>query len=219
MVEPALTLDHHTDSGRPFPLHVWRFDEPLWTVATGPLGGGIGWRAWIINATVHKEYSRLDPEAHLTELAAVRGLAGPGVGMLTAVDVRKAVTATDGGVEVTTTVGLGHPTWAAAADGDLRHVRPRPGTINIVARLPVRLGDAALVNAVATATEAKVQALWEYGVKATGTATDAIFVGCVRGDGPVEPYGGPRSTWGARLARAVHAAVAEGTRRWYESPV
>ena len=114
-----------------------------------------------INATVDKAYARLDPERHLGELADGLGLAGAGVGLLTAVDVGDAVTADDGGVTAVATVGLGHPTWAAAPDGDLRH--EPAGTINIVAWLPVRLSDAALVNAVATATEAKAQALWDCG--------------------------------------------------------
>jgi adenosylcobinamide hydrolase len=83
---------------------------------------------------------------------------------------------------------------------------PAAGTINLLVRLPVRLGDAALVNAVATATEAKVQALLDLGLHATGTATDAVCVVCPP-EGPPEPFGGPRSTWGARLARVVHAAV------------
>jgi adenosylcobinamide amidohydrolase len=73
------------------------------------------------------------------------------------------------------------------------------------------------VNAVATATEAKVQALAESGLDATGTASDALVIACpVATAGHREPYGGPRSTWGSRLARAVHAAVAEGTVRWRE---
>ena len=78
--------------------------------------------------------------------------------------------------------------------------------------MPARLGDAALVNAVATATEAKAQALRELGIAATGTATDAVTVLCPP-TGPVEAYGGPRSRWGARLARAVHEAVLERGRR------
>jgi adenosylcobinamide amidohydrolase len=87
------------------------------------------------------------------------------------------------------------------------------GTINTLVRVPVRLSDAALVNAVATVAEAKAQALWEIGVEATGTASDATAVLCAP-DGTAEPFGGPRSTWGARIARAVHAAVREGGRDW-----
>jgi adenosylcobinamide amidohydrolase len=164
-----------------------------------------------VNATIDRDYHRHDPDAHLAEIAAGLGLAGPGAGFLTAVDVGDAVTVSDTGVDVVATVGLGHPTWAAAPDDPGAGT---PGTINIVAFVPARLSDAALVNAVATATEAKVQALWEYGVAATGTASDALFVGCAP-DGPVEPFGGPRSTWGARLARAVHQAVRTGTEQWF----
>ena len=38
------------------------------------------------------------------------------------------------------------------------------------------------------------------------TEPDAVCVVCPA-DGPAEPYGGPRSVWGARVARAVHAAM------------
>ncbi|MBB4697789.1 adenosylcobinamide amidohydrolase [Actinoplanes abujensis] len=90
------------------------------------------------------------------------------------------------------------------------------GTVNIVAWVPVRLSDGALVNAVATVTEAKTQAIRALGLEATGTATDAVCVLCPL-DGPVADYGGPRSTWGARLARAAYAAVfagGAGTQAW-----
>jgi adenosylcobinamide amidohydrolase len=75
--------------------------------------------------------------------------------------------------------------------------------------VPQRLSDGALINAVATATEAKAQALAELGLTATGTATDAVCVLCPL-TGPVAAYGGPRSRWGAPLARAVHRAVLDG---------
>ena len=69
-------------------LLVWRFPEPLLVVTSAPLGGGMGQRDWVLNAQVPHTYGRVDPETHLAELASQRGLAGAGVGMLTAVDVR-----------------------------------------------------------------------------------------------------------------------------------
>jgi adenosylcobinamide amidohydrolase len=204
-------LAYRDEDGGSFPLHVWRFAAPLRAISCGPYGGGIGERHWLINATVHRDYARLDPQAHVAELADRLGLAKAGSGLLTAVPVTRAVIADDGGVRVVATVGLGHPTKAAGPEADTHLAAV--GTINIVALLPVSLSDAALVNAVATATEAKVQALTDQGVDATGTATDALFIGS-SGTGAVEPFGGPRSTWGARIARAVHAAVAMGTVRW-----
>ncbi len=102
------------------------------------------------------------------------------------------------------------PTWAAAPDGSWSEWVP--GTINLVVWVPAPLSDAALANALVTATEAKVQALQEAAVPGTGTASDAVAVCCPPGG--TEPYGGPRSEWGARLARAVHAAVGAGTARY-----
>jgi adenosylcobinamide hydrolase len=208
---PIAELAYRDEDGRPLPVHLWRFPRPAMCLASGPLGGGLGLRTWVINASVDQAYARTDPDIHLLHIVNGLDLAMPGVGMLTAVDVRETVAAEDGGVHVVATVGLGHPTWAAAPDGDLRAVGP--GTINISAWVPVPLSPAALVNSASTITEAKVQALWAYGTEATGTATDALCVACVE-DGRPEPYGGPRSTWGARLARAVHAAVGAGTAAW-----
>ncbi|GAA4188530.1 adenosylcobinamide amidohydrolase [Microbispora amethystogenes] len=90
---------------------------------------------------------------------------------------------------------------------------PRPGTVNILVAVPVAFSDAALVNAVMTVTEAKTQALLEAGFPCTGTASDAVCV-AVRREDPAEPFGGPRSVWGARIARAVHRAVLDGARDW-----
>jgi adenosylcobinamide amidohydrolase len=178
-------------------------------------------------------YARTDPAAHLAGMARELGLPGSGTGLLTGVDVTRRVGAHEHGVRVTATVGLGDPIWAAAppsgadsppgADGPSGpdHPpgadRPAPGTINVVAWVPARLGEAALVNAVATVVEAKTQALAELRVAGTGTCTDAVVVGCPT-EGPVQEYAGPRSTWGARLARAVHRAVVQGGRDWLADP-
>lgn len=189
------------------PVLVWRFDPPRLTISSGPYGGGVGERRWVLNATVPHGYDRMDPDRHITEIAAELKLTGPGTGLLTAVDVRKVVSVTERGVTAEVTTGVGVPTWAAAPD----QAGERIGTINTVCRLPVRLGPAALVNAVATVTEAKSQALFDAGIGGTGTATDAIVLLCPT-TGPPEPYGGPRSRIGAALARAVHEAVSSGLR-------
>lgn len=201
---------------QPTPVLAWRFTEPRLCIASGPLGGGIGMRDWVINATVPLHYDRMDPDVHLVEIASALGLPGTGCGLLTAVDVTHHHLATDDGVHAAATVGLSSPTWAAAPDGHFRRELPsavRVGTINVVVAVPARLSEAALVNAVVTASEAKVQALHEAGVAATGTASDAIIVHCPAG-GPAESYGGPRSVLGARIGRAVYAAVLDGSKSW-----
>ncbi|MYS03164.1 adenosylcobinamide amidohydrolase [Streptomyces sp. SID4940] len=189
---------------------VWRLG-PGWRVCSSAvLGGGIGPRAWILNAQVPGGYPRLDPDRHLAEIAAAEGLSGAGAGLMTAADVTAYTTGHDGGVTATVTSGLGVRGWAAAPvegeDGP-----PPPGTVNIVVTLPVALSDAALVNAVATATEAKVQALLDAGLDCSGTPTDAVCVAApAPGTDTGELFAGPRSRWGARLARAVHHAVLTG---------
>ncbi|MEU4421329.1 adenosylcobinamide amidohydrolase [Actinoplanes sp. NPDC024001] len=203
--EPSLT--HRREGGHDVPLLLWRFPEPLLAVSSAVLGGGVGPREWLINASVAMSYARPDPDAHLAELAAGLGLTGPGIGLLTGVDVADVVTADEDGVRVYATVGLGAP--ILAADPQAIGFEHRPGTVNIVIGIPQRLSDGALINAVATATEAKAQALADLGLSATGTATDAVCVLCPAG-GPVAAYGGPRSRWGAPMARAVHRAVRTG---------
>ncbi|MFJ1757017.1 adenosylcobinamide amidohydrolase [Kitasatospora sp. NPDC088134] len=209
-------------------LLVWRAGPGWRMVSSGVLGGGLGEREWVLNAQVRSGYGRLDPAAHLAELAAAQGLLGPGVGLMTAAEVDHCTRAADGGVRALVTTGLGVPTWAAAPAAPAGPTAPTapevpaapvgstaryvPGTVNILAVVPAPVSDAGLVNLLATATEAKVQALLDAGLDCSGTPSDAVCV-AVRtptAAEPPEPFGGPRSHWGSRLARAVHRAVLDG---------
>ncbi|GGK88813.1 adenosylcobinamide amidohydrolase [Sphaerisporangium melleum] len=212
-------LSHRHEDGEHLASLLWEFGPGWRAISSAMLGGGIGPVEWVLNAQVVAGYSRMDPVAHLLELAPP----GLGVGMLTAASVRHHTRAHDGGVDAVATVGLRVPTWAASPEGvrdrelrelrELRETFPAPGTINIIVAVPVAMSDAALVNAVMTVTEAKAQALAEAGYACTGTASDAVCV-AARADGPEELFGGPRSTWGARMARAVHRAVLDGAHAW-----
>lgn len=184
---------------------------PRLVASTASCGGGSGARAWVLNAQVPHNYARHDLDRHGAELAALDGLAGSGVVMFTAANVRDEQRSSHGGVEVSATVGLTHPTWAADPDAEVVAV-PLPGTINVVAVLPVRLSEAALLNALTTATEAKTQALFAAGVGGTGTPSDAVTI-CCAPDGPIEPFAGPRSSWGSLLALAAYDAVLAGASR------
>ncbi|GAA0587976.1 adenosylcobinamide amidohydrolase [Paractinoplanes ferrugineus] len=203
--EPTLTSRH--EYGQDIPLLVWHLPAPLTAISSATLGGGVGECHWLLNATVPMSYHRADPATHLTEIAAGLGLTGRGVGLLTGVDVADVVAESDDGVQLWATVGLGAPTQAH--EPRARPPAERPGTINVVAWVPQRLADGALVNAVATITEAKTQALRDLGLAATGTATDAVCVLCPA-SGCEAPYGGPRSRWGVPLAAAAYRAVRRG---------
>ena len=198
------------EDGIPLPAACRRPGPGYRMISSGVLGGGIGPREWVLNAQVAAGYTRMGPARHLTELAGRFGLTGPGIGMLTAAQVTGLVTRSDEGAEAAVTAGLRVPTWAAApagpADPDLG-----PGTINIVVSVPVPLTDAALVNAVMTVTEAKTQAVLDAGFAGTGTATDAVCVAAPVSPGTAaEDFAGPRSAWGARIARSVYDAVLAG---------
>jgi adenosylcobinamide amidohydrolase len=205
-------LTSRVEDGATLDLLYWRLPRPMRVAATAASGGGVGERDWILNAQVAPGYGRVDVTAHVGELATSLGLAGDGVGLLTAAAVRGVRHATDEGVDAHVTVGLARPTWAAAPDGD-GDDEPTAGTINIVVFVPAALSDAALCNALTTATEAKSQALFDEGVAGTGTASDAVCVVSPR-DGDLDDFAGPRSRWGARLARCVYGAVRDGTRRY-----
>jgi adenosylcobinamide amidohydrolase len=219
--------ERHED-GLDLPMQVWRFGTPRMVMSSGPVGGGLGLRHWVLNAQVRDGYARVDLHAHVADLARLAQLDGPGVGLLTAASADAVSASQEAGVRVWSTVGISHPIRAADSDdwsgtdsapGD-GPTAPSPrvtpaGTINTVVDLPVPLEAAAMVNLVVTATEAKAQALTEAGFDATGTATDAICVVTPPPDGrPPEAFGGPRSRWGSRVARAVHSSVAAGAEVW-----
>lgn len=204
-------LVHRDDgAGCERPVLVWRFDEPVRSISSSVLGGGLGEIGWAFNAEVTIDYRHPDPAGHARAISQELGLRGRGVGLLTAAGVLDVVTAADGEVTAAATVGISTPAWAAAPDGAFN--RWSVGTINLICHVPAPLCDAALVNAAATVAEAKVQALFELEVAGTGTPSDAFVVTCL--PGADELYGGPRSEWGSRLARAVHEAVLLGGRAW-----
>ncbi|WP_246082959.1 adenosylcobinamide amidohydrolase [Nonomuraea diastatica] len=206
-----MKLTYRMEEGVRLGSLLWEFGPGWRMISSAMLGGGIGAREWVLNAQVVAGYARMDPAEHLRSL----GPAGDGVGMMTAASVDRCARAADGGAEAVATVGLRVPTWAATPEGteDPELAPMRVGTVNIVTVLPVAMTDAALVNTVMTVTEAKSQALIETGFPCTGTASDAVCV-AVPADGPREVFGGPRSEWGARVARAVHQAVRRGAEEW-----
>ena len=212
-----LDLHWRAEDGRRLPMALWHPGPGYRMISSGVLGGGLGPREWVLNVQVPAGYARTDPAMHLRELARGLGLSGPGIGLLTAAPVTDVVQRQDEGVHAAATVGLRVPTWAAALPGGpdpeqapIDHELPAPpGTINVVVSVPVPLSDPAFVNAVVTATEAKVQAVLDAGFPGTGTATDAVCIAAPAGAAG-EEFTGPRSPWGARIARAVHAAVQAG---------
>lgn len=201
-------LRSRSEQGADLDLLFWRFPIPMIVASTAASGGGYGVRHWILNLQVPHDYRRIDVDCHVAQIARVLDLRDEGVGMMTAAAVKDVAHGHETGIDVWATVGVRNPIWAAS-DEEVVEDHVAPGTINIVAFLPARLTAAGLLNALTTVTEAKSQALWDCGIAATGTASDAVCVVCPA-NGKSDLFGGPRSVWGSRLARAVHRAILSG---------
>jgi adenosylcobinamide amidohydrolase len=100
-----------------------------------------------------------------------------------------------------------------------------PGTINTILLVEGAMTEAAMVNAVITATEAKAAALSELGIReqangelATGTSTDAIAIGASQdaSRGAVHAYAGAATTIGCAIGEAVYLSVLESVRTQHE---
>jgi len=184
-----------------------------------PLNGGFGAARTIVNHQVRTdEYFTQEPEIFLRALAQRLGLAAPIVGMMTGVKIERLVRRVEQrdspAIECFATIGLSN----ALAVGDPATYEENPGTINLIVAVNSPLTAAALVEAVAIATEAKVRALYAAGVKstvsealATGTGTDCVAIACPPGESAYR-YCGKHTTLGELLGRVVYEAVAEGLR-------
>jgi adenosylcobinamide hydrolase len=197
---------------------VWvQSGAPLAVVSSAFVGGELSRARHIVNMHWAHGY-REGLDAELRAFARRLGIDEPFVGLMTAASTADAVAATESvdGIAVTAvvTAGIG----AVVAAGHSPPAPWRPSTINTIVLLDAAVEPAAAVNAVATATEAKVAALGDAGIltpdgrPATGTVTDAVVIAWT-GRGPHLRYLGPASPGGWLVGRAVARALADGLKR------
>lgn len=199
------------------------FPSPVRTLSWAVLNGGFCHADHVINHHVSSS-DRLfcaQPERWLEQVAARRNLRGKVVAMATAVAMKNLVrvSRSGGGNEVTcfATVGCGN----ALSVGDpalAKTEEPAPSplhTINMILAVQPRLTDEAMVEAIQIATEGRVRALYEAGVRssvsrlpATGTGTDCIAVVSLGREH--SPYCGKHTHLGELIGRASYAAVKDG---------
>jgi adenosylcobinamide amidohydrolase len=199
------------------------FPAPVRMLSWAILNGGFCYADHLVNHRVdgHDRSFCADPERWLDRAVEQLKLRGKVVAMATAVDMRHVVrTASQlDGLAVTcfATVGCGNalsagdpasPATANSASGQLH-------TINMIVTVHPGLSDRAMVEAIQIATEGRVRALYEAGVKscasdltATGTGTDCIAV--VSLDTGVAPYCGKHTRLGELIGTAAYHAVAKG---------
>lgn len=191
---------------------VLQSEHHLDILASAVVGGGVTRARYIISRHVDKHYNHPEPNHDLQNFAQGYGIAEPFVGLMTAVYLDRAQTATLHHQELTVTAvvtaGLSNPTAAGLSPP----VRLRPGTINLILLVDAHLTTAAMVNAVITATEVKTDILLQQGVdtpeghRATGTSTDAIVVAST-GRGQPLSYTGPATPVGWLIARSVRQSL------------
>jgi iron complex transport system ATP-binding protein len=177
----------------------------------------------IVNLHVPKGFQCAESEGHLADFARRRALPLPFVGLLTgaATDRAEVVAEQRDGLSAAVVVTVGLSNRSAA--GRSAQAMWRPSTINTIVVVDAEPEDAALVNLVITATEAKALALAEAGIAtheggvATGTSSDAVVVAAT-GRGPRCRFGGPVSDLGWLVARAVKSALDAGVARWVAEP-
>ena len=90
------------------------------------------------------------------------------------------------------------------------------GTINIAVEIDTGLTDAARIEALSIATQARTAAITEAGLRlatgiATGTGTDCIAMAAPEG---TTRFAGLHTDTGEAVGRAVHEAVSRGARGW-----
>ena len=198
---------------------VIRAELALRAVSSAIVGGGLTETRAIVNLHVPKAFHCQESEGVLADFAHRRAIASPFVGLLTGAPTEQAEVAMErrGDLAAWAVVTVGLSNRSAAGRSAL--AAWQPSTINTIVVVDADPEDAALVNLVITATEAKALALEEAGVRSleggvvTGTSTDAVVIAAT-GRGPRCRFGGPVSELGWLVARAVKSAMDAGVARW-----
>jgi adenosylcobinamide amidohydrolase len=227
---------------QPFRKHNNRYESAVWPglafayekdhIAIGGAGmfgcfssavynGGSSAADTFVNWKVPLSYRCDDPNADVRSFIAEREYPDIStMGLLTAAKLTHASIQLEADdhqrIAVCTTAGTGN----AARAGMVRTAFPsyRPGTINTVLLIDGRMTQAAMINAVMTAVEAKTAALQELGITdpenglaATGTTTDALIVGVNQNPAYIvlHEYAGTAASIGSAIGRLVYASVLE----------
>ncbi|MGZ0086179.1 adenosylcobinamide amidohydrolase [Caldibacillus thermoamylovorans] len=198
--------------------------RPLRVLSSALVGAGFQWATHFVNRQVGLDYNCGDAEEEMRGYLKRHGFSPERtIGMMTAVDVHDAVWLQEErkgcSAAVLVTAGVGNAVDAARA---WRHqpAAAKPGTINMVIVVDGTLTEAAFVQAVMTATEAKAKALAERSVcdpetrtLATGTSTDSLAVAATQ-TGRSFSYVGTATELGRTLGRLVYEATIEALDRY-----
>ncbi|WP_027408645.1 adenosylcobinamide amidohydrolase [Anoxybacillus tepidamans] len=198
--------------------------RPLKVLSSAVVGAGFQWATHFVNRHVPKDYDCDDPEEEMRQYLRNRSFdVHQTIGMMTAVYLEDAVIVRqkEGDVSLVAivTAGVGNAVDASVAWKRTEAIGCA-GTINIVVLIEGKLTEAAYVQAMMTATEAKAKALCDAGVVdpetgtiATGTSTDCLAIAASQ-TGPMYEYAGTVTPLGKALGRLVYEATAEALQKY-----
>ena len=199
------------------------FSTPARVLSWALLNGGFCRADHLVNHHVEGDDARFcaAPESWLEQATAKLDLDGTTVAMATAVEMTTLIqmrqSTNDAEVTCFATVGCGN----ALSVGDPTSGAPdqtaplQLHTINMIVTIEPGLCDEALVEAIQIATEGRVRALYEAGIRssmsdlaATGTGTDCIAVASLGAERA--RYCGKHTRLGELIGRATYTAISKG---------
>src|SRR5690625_660680 len=202
--------------------------QSLRTMSSGVTGSGFGWNHLFVNRYVDKNYNVDDHKQEMEAYLKSHGFhPDDTVGMMTAVNLSQVAYQfihEEGfsGLFVVT-AGVGN-----AVDSTLGVSRVPgyiPGTINIWVFINGELSEEAYIQAVMTATEAKVKALQNFKVTdpesntlATGTSTDSILIAATQA-GAKLTYAGSATPLGQMIGKGVFKCTKQALMNYFNKEV
>ncbi|WP_404346439.1 adenosylcobinamide amidohydrolase [Sutcliffiella horikoshii] len=203
-------------------VHV-QSNKPLRTISNGVIGEGIQWQKHFCNFHVDKDYNCDHPQKDIQEwLRQMEIPTEQSVGMMTAVNLSDVVISKKEieGMEFMAVVTAGVGNAVDITSTELCQTPVTIGTINIMLFVEAHLTDGGLVNAMMSATEAKVKALHDLKVQdpktgtiATGTSTDAMIL-AVTQQGEKTPYAGSGTLIGKGIGHLVYEGVTKAIKNY-----
>ncbi|MGM7684840.1 adenosylcobinamide amidohydrolase [Cytobacillus sp. Hm23] len=191
--------------------------QPFKTLSSAIIGDGIGWKSTFVNRHVHKNYDCSNPKQDMASFLQSHSMNSHDcIGMMTAATLEDVATETltldNLNIFTVITAGTSNAVDVSRAIHREEEV-VYPGTINMMIFIEGRLTEAAFVQAIMIATEAKTKALHEEHIMdplsatiASGTSTDSIVIAASQTNKLIE-YAGSITPVGKAIGHTVYKAT------------
>lgn len=202
---------------------LFRYSAPLETISSAVFGGGLNQVSHFVNWKVPLDYSSVDPTQLMEQKLAEWGYPlNDSIGLQTAAYIHNASIQEMVGDEfrMVCCVTAGFSNAARAGKKRQTFSAYECSTINTFIFIDSSLTQAAIVNAIISATEAKAAALSDLNILddagnvATGTTTDSVVLAVSQNDSkyPTHQFAGAATTIGNAIGCLVYDAVCEVVR-------